>query len=219
MDNTRASDRSIEFDERFSTTRNIVKRDFFLPSEISGRYHGGLRTRGYGKRSELNKPLISVITVVYDAVENLESAIQSVLNQTYDNIEYILIDGGSTDGTLDIIRKYDDVIDYWVSEPDSGVYDAMNKGVGLSQGEYVLFLGSDDSLFDVLHEAVDCFGNGIGIVSYYGNVILSKDKRVYDGKFYPLKLFIKNIPHQAIFYSKCVFDAYKFNCKYKYVAD
>ena len=77
--------------------------------------------------TEIRKNIISVITVCYNAKSNLEKTILSVLNQTYSNIEYIIIDGGSTDGTIDIIKRYDDKITYWQSEPDNGIYDAMNK--------------------------------------------------------------------------------------------
>jgi glycosyltransferase involved in cell wall biosynthesis len=85
-----------------------------------------------------------VITVVLNGEKYLEQTIQSVINQTYPNVEYIIIDGGSTDGTLDIIKKYEDYIDYWVSEPDKGIYDAMNKGIRCSLGQWIGFLGSDD---------------------------------------------------------------------------
>jgi glycosyltransferase involved in cell wall biosynthesis len=87
-----------------------------------------------------------VITVVLNSEKTLEETIKSVINQTYPNVEYIIIDGGSTDGTLDIIKKYEDYIDYLVSEPDDGIYDAMNKGVRLALGNYYVFLGSDDKL-------------------------------------------------------------------------
>ena len=73
-------------------------------------------------------PLISIITVVFNGAKHLEETILSILNQSYPNIEYIIIDGGSTDGTLDIIKKYENYIDYWISEPDNGIYDAMNRG-------------------------------------------------------------------------------------------
>jgi glycosyltransferase involved in cell wall biosynthesis len=97
------------------------------------------------QHSTLKKlPLISIITVVYNGEKYLEETIQSVINQTYPNVEYIIIDGGSTDGTLDIIKKYEDYIDYWVSEKDRGVYDAMNKGLQLSLGEYITILNADD---------------------------------------------------------------------------
>ena len=94
-------------------------------------------------------PLITVITVVFNGAKTLEETIKSVINQTYPNVEYIIIDGGSTDGTLDIIKKYEDVIDYWVSEPDKGIYDAMNKGATASLGYYVYFMGSDDILLTI----------------------------------------------------------------------
>ncbi len=91
-----------------------------------------------------NKPLISVVTVVYNGAEFLEDTITSVINQTYDNIEYIIIDGGSTDGTLDIIRKYEDNITYWISEPDKGMYEAIDKGFKVAKGEILAWLNADD---------------------------------------------------------------------------
>ena len=90
------------------------------------------------------KPLISVITVVYNGEKYLEETIQSIINQTYDNVEYIIIDGGSTDGTVDIIKKYEDRIDYWVSEKDKGISDAFNKGVKVAKGDYINFQGDGD---------------------------------------------------------------------------
>jgi glycosyltransferase involved in cell wall biosynthesis len=89
-------------------------------------------------------PLITVITVVLNGEKYLEQTIQSVINQTYPNVEYIIIDGGSTNRTLDIIRKYEDYIDYWVSEPDKGIYDAMNKGIRCSLGKGLMFLNAGD---------------------------------------------------------------------------
>ena len=91
-----------------------------------------------------NIPLITIITVSYNAVKTIEDTIVSVLGQTYNNIEYIIIDGGSTDGTLDIIKKYQDKITYWVSEPDKGIYDAMNKGIAKANGELIGIINSDD---------------------------------------------------------------------------
>ena len=85
---------------------------------------------------------ISIISVCYNAIHGIEKTIQSVLSQSYDDIEYIIIDGGSTDGTVDIIRKYSDQITYFVSEPDGGIYDAMNKGVRAATGEWINFLNA-----------------------------------------------------------------------------
>lgn len=91
-------------------------------------------------------PLISVITVVLNGEKYLEQTIQSVINQTYPNIEYIIIDGGSTDGTLDIIKKYEDYIDYCVSEKDEGIYDAMNKGTLVSTGSLLFYVGAENEI-------------------------------------------------------------------------
>lgn len=139
--------------------------------------NGGLRTRGITKTSTPEHPLITVVTVVFNGAATLEQTIQSVVNQTYDNVEYIIVDGASTDGTLDIVRKYEDKIDYWQSEPDGGIYDAMNKGIELATGDYVAMLNSGDSYIekilekiaeiikthngDILYGVVKCFENGV----------------------------------------------------------
>ena len=90
--------------------------------------------------------LVSIITVVKNNKKYLEETIKSILDQSYKNFEFIIIDGGSTDGTLDIIKKYDDEIDYWISEEDNGIYDAFNKGLDLASGKYIVYVNSDDVL-------------------------------------------------------------------------
>ena len=97
-------------------------------------------------RCRMNK--ISIITITLNSEKYLEQTIHSVTQQTYPNIEYILVDGGSTDRTLDIITKHEPQIDEWISEPDDGIADAMNKGLRLATGDYILFLHSDDYLLD-----------------------------------------------------------------------
>ena len=91
-------------------------------------------------------PVFSIITVTFNAVKVLEKTILSVVNQTYSDIEYILIDGGSNDGTLAIIKQYESAFGYWVSKPDNGLYDAMNKGLKAATGDYVCFLNAGDVL-------------------------------------------------------------------------
>lgn len=91
-------------------------------------------------------PRVTIVTVVYNGKEHLETCIQSVLEQTYDDVEYIVIDGGSTDGTIDLIRRYEDSIDTWLSEPDDGVYDAMNKGIERATGDMIGLVNADDYL-------------------------------------------------------------------------
>ena len=158
-------------DHRFSTTRRVrkvapevvfseikaekkpddqVETILFL-SEAEGRIgQGGLRTKACFKKSEAHRPLITVVTVVLNDEVHLEGTILSVINQAYENIEYIVIDGASTDGTVDIIRKYENAIDYWVSEPDSGIYDAMNKSLILSSKDaYLIWINAGDLLNDL----------------------------------------------------------------------
>ena len=92
----------------------------------------------------IKKPLISIITVIYNDGKKLEETILSILSQTYDNLEFIIIDGSSTDETIDIIKKYEDKIDYWISEKDSGIFDAMNKGILAAKGDYINFMNAGD---------------------------------------------------------------------------
>ena len=142
----------IVLNPNFSTTRMVVEKPV---DKLQNGTRGGLRTKGYYKQSyhgtesdlpsqQLSYPLVTIITVVYNNDRSICEAIDSVLTQSYDNIEYIIVDGGSTDGTLDLIRQHEDRIDYWISEPDNGLYDAMNKGIALATGEVIGILNSDD---------------------------------------------------------------------------
>ncbi|WP_346856197.1 glycosyltransferase family 2 protein [uncultured Draconibacterium sp.] len=91
---------------------------------------------------------LSIITIAYNCTKDLDKTIRSVVEQTFKDIEYIIVDGGSTDGSLDVIKKYEKDLSKWVSEPDKGIYDAMNKGLKMSTGVYVLFLNAGDILYD-----------------------------------------------------------------------
>jgi glycosyltransferase involved in cell wall biosynthesis len=95
---------------------------------------------------KIDSPVVSIITSVLNDKENISKAINSVRNQDYPKIQYIIIDGGSTDGTIDVIRQNTDVIDFWISEKDTGVYSAWNKGLRFALGEWICFLGADDEL-------------------------------------------------------------------------
>jgi glycosyltransferase involved in cell wall biosynthesis len=125
-----------------------------LPQNDQRVAEGGVRTQGYFKQSRQDKPLVSIVTIVYNGEQHLEQTILSVLNQDYENVEYIIIDGGSTDKTLDIIRKYEGFIDYWVSEKDKGISDAFNKGVRCSLGDLVGLINADDYYEDHAINAV-----------------------------------------------------------------
>jgi len=116
----------------------------------SKRLEGGVRLNRVVQQGE---PLISVITAVYNGAQYIEQTIQSVLSQSFNNFEYVVVDGGSTDGTIEIIKKFEDRIDYWFSEADSGIYDAWNKGLSAARGEWISFLGSDDAYYERALEA------------------------------------------------------------------
>lgn len=120
------------------------KSILFLPKNKQRVSEGGLRLKGCYKRSLTNKPLLTIITVVYNGAAHIEKTIQSVIFQNYDNVEYIIIDGGSSDETLDIIQKYDNSIDYWISESDEGISDAFNKGIRCSSGDLIGLINADD---------------------------------------------------------------------------
>jgi len=94
-------------------------------------------------------PLITIVTVVFNGEKYIEKTIKSIINQTYLNIEYIIIDGGSTDKTLSIISRYEMEIDYWISETDNGIYDAMNKAIKLATGKWIIFMNAGDIFFGV----------------------------------------------------------------------
>ena len=111
--------------------------------------HGGKRVQNYQKNTnEIKIPKLTIITAVLNGEKYLEETIASVLNQSFRNFEYIIIDGGSTDNTLNIIKKYNEKLDYWVSEKDKGIYDAFNKGMILSRGDYIGIANSDDIYVD-----------------------------------------------------------------------
>lgn len=118
---------------------------------------GGARLQGMQKESVPGKPLITIITATYNAAEYLPNAIKSIRKQTYGNVEWIVVDGASQDCTLDILRQNEDAVDYWMSEPDKGIYDAWNKGLRRAKGEWVCFLGADDQMLsNAVESMVNC---------------------------------------------------------------
>jgi glycosyltransferase involved in cell wall biosynthesis len=124
----------------------------------------------------LQQPLISIIMAVYNGEKYIEQAMLSVLNQTYSNIEFIIIDGGSTDGTVGIVKKYNHRLHYWISEKDSGVYNAWNKGLAKATGNWISFVGADDFLYNntVIEDSIKDLNHAIsnGTRYVYGKVNL-----------------------------------------------
>jgi len=172
---------------------------------------------------------ISIITSVYNNKETIEDAIKSVLSQTYENIEYVVVDGGSSDGTLDIIEKYKDQIDVLVSEPDKGIYDGLNKGLDLATGDVVAFLHSDDLYADehTIEHVASVFKKE-DVDGVYGDLIYtpkedtSKVLRYWKSKdFHPDLLKQGWMPaHPTFFLKKEIYDKYgKFDLGFKIAGD
>ena len=172
---------------------------------------------------------ISIITVSFNAAKTIEQTISSVVNQTYKNIEFIIIDGGSTDGTVDIIKKYHDKIAFWCSEPDKGIYDAMNKGIKKSTGDYIQIIGSDDCLYsrDTIQNVVDSIDDETDIFSA-ARFEVDEEKKIQilttneSAKYYKRGV-LPWMPHTGIFVKgsymkKNLFDtAYKIAADYKFI--
>lgn len=168
-----------------------------------------------------SKPLVSIVIVVFNAGRVVSQAIESVLAQNYPFKELVVIDGKSTNQTLDYIEPYKNRLGYFVSESDLGIYDAMNKGIAAARGKWIYFLGADDVLADanVLTNIFEKYtGRNAGIL--YGDVRFKSDNRIFGGARTYQQLIEKNISHQAIFYQKKVFDTVgKYNLRYKILAD
>jgi len=172
---------------------------------------------------------VSIITVVFNGAKYIRSAIQSILSQDYDNIEYIVIDGGSIDGTVDIVKEYQDKISVFISEPDEGIYDAMNKGIALATGNVIGILNSDDFYIDefVIEKVVKEFDEK-GVDSVYADLVfvnpnnLEKTIRYYDSShFNPSRFAYGWTPaHPTFFVKKEIYDKYGvFRTDFKIAAD
>lgn len=164
---------------------------------------------------------ITIVTVVYNNFKQLEYTIKSVISQSYCNYEYIIIDGGSTDGTIDIIKKYSDHIGYWISESDNGIYDAMNKAIKIATGDWICFMNSGDSFADssvlsnIASHKIDgydvIFGDTI-VINEYGKQLV-KAKRV--------EYLLENMPfcHQSSFVKTSYINSVLYDTSYRFVAD
>lgn len=167
---------------------------------------------------------ISIITINYNDKKGLEKTIESVVNQTWRNFEFIVIDGGSSDGGIDVIEQYKENIDYWVSEPDKGIYNAMNKGIRAATGDYLLFLNSGDWLYEnnsiANIDKLICSSKDI----YYGNAIFKFDKIdkivEYNERISFQFFNHNNFCHQATFIKRQLFyDIFMYNENLKIVSD
>ncbi|TZF86449.1 glycosyltransferase (plasmid) [Pedobacter sp. BS3] len=174
------------------------------------------------------EPLVTIITAVYNAEDTLEKSIVSVLTQTYKKIQYIIIDGGSTDGTVDIIKKYESSIFYWESEKDLGIYDAWNKGLKRAEGNWIAFLGADDRylpkaidsyiqrIADIDNSLLEYISSRVCLIDNNGKPLGLIGER-YDWKRFQIYM---NVAHVGSLHSKNFFLKYgDFNTSFKIVGD
>lgn len=167
---------------------------------------------------EKNKKL-SIITINYNNRDGLRKTIESVVSQTFSDFEYVVIDGGSTDGSVEVIKEYADRIDYWVSERDKGIYNAMNKGAFAAHGEYLLFLNSGDALYekDVLQKVFESRPEA-DIVSC--NLISDNGKVMPVPQAVTFEFFIQGtLPHPSTFIKRELFEKHSYDERYKISAD
>ena len=173
------------------------------------------------------QPKVSIITVCYNSAKTISDAIESVINQSYPNIEYIIVDGGSTDGTVNVIKSYDQFVSKWVSEPDDGIYDAMNKGIKMATGKIIGLINSDDYLESdvirnvaevyLLHPDGDVFHGKVRIINNLDGIkyVVSSAEDVYKQNNFKMK-----IPHGGVFITKrCYLEQGLYDINYKIGAD
>ncbi len=168
-------------------------------------------------------PKLSIITICFNEKESIEKTVQSVINQNFKLFEWIIIDGGSTDGTIEILDKYRKYFKHFVSETDTGIYNAMNKAIDIASGEYLYFLNGGDYLFDA-EILTKVFENKHNSDFLYGDISVMKSRNSEILKM-PANLtirflFVKTIPHQSTFTKKELFARFgKYNENYRIAAD
>ena len=164
-----------------------------------------------------DRSLISIIIPTRNRAESLEKCLLSIIALSCSDLEIVVVYGASDDNTPQLLEHYADHLTAWISEPDQGIYDALNKGCGMAHGDFFYFLGSDDTLTDqfckVENDLIDP-----GTI-YYGDVIFIKTGKKYAGPFTQFKLARTNISHQAIFYPRTVFSNHRYSLKYPIQAD
>ena len=162
---------------------------------------------------------LSIITINFNNRDGLRKTIESVVNQTWQEFEYIIIDGGSTDGSVEVIKEFADRIDYWVTEPDKGIYDAMNKGIDQAKGEYCLFMNSADTIYEnTTLEKVNAELDGTDIISgkmLFENGCFATPPSSISAKFF----FSNTLPHQATFIRTQLLKQQPYDTNYRIVSD
>lgn len=162
----------------------------------------------------------SIITINYNNCAGLKRTIESVVGQSFVNYEYIVIDGGSNDGSKDVIINFSDKIHYWVSEPDKGIYNAMNKGVAVAQGEYCIFLNSGDIFHDEM-VLQDLSNEAVGVDLLIGKILFlnTGELSILPETLTMNHFYNRSIPHPATIMKRTIFDTLRFDESYKIVSD
>jgi glycosyltransferase involved in cell wall biosynthesis len=163
---------------------------------------------------KVERPLITIITVVFNGEATIEDTIRSVIDVDYPNLNYFIIDGGSRDSTIDIIKRYASHIDYWISEPDKGIYDAMNKGWRKAEkNSYVLFLGTGDRVLSLPKNLKDDYSK-----VFYGDVFIGD--KLFPATNNKLRLTLGNsLHHQALLIPKTLHEEPPFDIRFTIYAD
>ena len=162
-------------------------------------------------------PKISIGLVIYNGEEHIRGVLDSIIRQSYKNIELIVVDGGSQDGTQNILKEYSEHISVQISEPDKGIFDAMNKVCSAASGDWLIFLGCDDTLLDTLWNTSKLMTDPDAI--YYGDVIIRSSGNNFGGEFSKRRLMRENFCHQSVFYPKSVYQNHSYNLNYPLWAD
>jgi glycosyltransferase involved in cell wall biosynthesis len=181
-----------------------------------GLREGGLHVNNIGANHTSSQPLISVITVSFNAGKHIRQSIESVKAQPFKNIEHIVMDGCSTDNTVNILEEYNLSLTYWRSEKDTGIYNAMNKALKIARGKWFLFLGADDELLNGFSKMAPLLKDENCI--YYGDFVFETMRRA-GGKFDAYRFSKACICHQNIFYPSAIFKKYQYDEKYSINAD
>lgn len=208
-------------------------RQMILESKMSNRREGGRRQDWDEIRRQTDKPIITIITSTYNVIQDLHWTVDSIKEQTYPNIQWIVADGASDDGTIDLLREHSDIIDYWFSEPDTGIYDAWNKALEHIKGDWVQFIGAGDELFETstlekvapyLKEAYPKYDLAYGQIMHINEkerkelCISGEPWEKYRGKW---STYVRpEIPdHPSIYHHHRLFEIYNFNSNFQISAD
>ncbi|HMJ69151.1 MAG TPA: glycosyltransferase family 2 protein [Cyclobacteriaceae bacterium] len=163
----------------------------------------------------MSPPLVSIVTVVFNAAATIEATIRSIIGWPSGTVEYIVIDGGSTDGTIDILKNYEHAISYWVSEPDRGIYDALNKATAVATGSFILTLNAGDTLVKIPEESLrHALANNVDVALF--GVQLSNGKVFMSRSAFALR-YSNTVHHQSAFYRRS--DDIRYDIRYKIYSD